>query len=177
MLNLRLLPVVMTAAISAVVLFGGWFAYQSFAMEEPFIQQVSEIEGVESVTLDRNRRETAAVLKIKPGTDLQNAYQAASGVGEDVFGKDKLTITVLDDTSDALEEWWSQALFDVAQSMETKQYSLIPERLNALAASNGFGVHTEMDDTNVYITLTEGPHCKYIILPRTPAMMGVWPNE
>jgi hypothetical protein len=31
-----------------------------------------------------------------------------------------------------------------------------------------------MDETNVYVRLTDGVNSKYIILPRTPAQMGVW---
>ena len=40
-MKLRLLPVVLSVIISAGVLFGGWFAYTSFAMENPLSDIIS----------------------------------------------------------------------------------------------------------------------------------------
>lgn len=68
-------------------------------------------------------------------------------------------------------------MFDVAQAMETKQYTQIPKTLQARALdSEGLKVATEMDDKYVYISLTDGDKSKYLMLPRTSAKMGVWTN-
>jgi hypothetical protein len=76
-----------------------------------------------------------------------------------------------------MEKWWSSALFDVAQAMETKQYAQIPVTLQNRAGESSLKVSTEMDDKYVYITLADGEFSKYVMLSRTPAVMGVWPNE
>ncbi len=66
--------------------------------------------------------------------------------------------------------------FDVAQSMEKKEYAKIPESLDKQAANvPGLKAATEMDGKkNVYIHLSKDDQHKYIILPRIPAKMGVW---
>ncbi len=50
-MKLRLLPVVMSVIISAGVLFGGWFAYTSLAMENPLSDIISKVPGVASSTM------------------------------------------------------------------------------------------------------------------------------
>ena len=50
-MKLRLLPVILSVIISAGVLFGGWFAYTSFAMENPLSHIISEAPGVTNSTM------------------------------------------------------------------------------------------------------------------------------
>ena len=178
-MKLRLLPVVITVLLSSGVLFGGWFAYQSFAMEDPFLEKVAAVEGIAGEPVVEIQREQAVVrIALEPGASLREAYQAIVEAGASSLGDRDVVVEAASESSEALEAWWSGALFDVAQAMETKQYSRIPERLRELAKANGsMQVNTEMDDTNVYITLVDGPNSKHVILPRQPAMMGVWPNE
>jgi len=178
-LKLRLLPVVITIILSSGVLFGGWFAYQSFAMEDPFLEQVAAVEGVANPSVELGRDQAVVRVALEPGASLREVYQAIIEAGASSLGDRTVTVEASGVPSEALERWWSEALFDVAQAMDTKQYSLIPQRLRELsAAANGsMQVVTEMDDTNVYITLKDGPNSKYVILPRKPAVMGVWPNE
>jgi len=179
-LKLRLLPVVITVLLSSGVLFGGWFAYQSFAMEDPFLEKVAAVEGIAGEPVVEIQREQAVVrVTLEPGASLRETYRAIVEAGASSLGDREIVVEASNESSEALEAWWSGALFDVAQAMETKQYSAIPQRLRELAEANGstMQVKTEMDDTNVYISLTDGPNSKHVILPRQAAMMGVWPNE
>jgi len=176
--KLRLLPVVVTILVSTCVLFGGWFAYQSYAMEEPFQQQLSAIDGVESseVTL---ARETAIVrVALLNDANLRLVHQAIEEAGAQSLGNRRIAVEFETPESATIENWWSKALFDVAQAMETKTYAMIPAKLSERSETDaGVTAETEMDDMNVYITLRSGEDVKYIVLPRAPAMMGVWPNE
>ncbi len=178
-MKLRLLPVVITIVLSSGVLFGGWFAYQSLAMEDPFLEKVAAVEGIAGEPVVELQRDQAVVrAALQPGASLRETYRAIVEAGASSLGDRKIVVEVSGDSSEALENWWSEALFDVAQAMETKQYSLIPQRLRERAQTNGsMQVRTEMDDTNVYITLTDGTSSKHIILPRQASTMGVWPNE
>jgi hypothetical protein len=87
---------------------------------------------------------------------------------------------VTNPSSQALDDWWSKALFPVAQAMENKQYTEIPKALEQASTSmnqDQFKASAEMDEHNVYISLTDGKASKYIILPRQGQSVGVWPNE
>lgn len=178
-MKLRLLPVVVSIVVSATVLFGGYFAYQSVAMENPLQKVVTSIPGVELVTIDLGGSVAHLDLKLAAGTNLRDVYQKIEQEGASVLENKDLQIKVVGEASPRLEQWWSSALFEVAQAMETKQYAQIPKSLQNMAAATGgeLTVSTEMDEKYVYITLKDGELSKYIMLPRTPAKMGVWPNE
>lgn len=178
-MKLRLIPVAITVVVSSAVLFGGWFMYQSVAMKDPFMKQVEQIEGVVNPVVEMGRDQVTVEVQLAQGASLRKVYQSIAEAGQSSLGKRPLTVVVEGvSSSETLETWWSEALFDVAQAMETRQYSLIPERLKQLAGDAvSIQVETEMDENNVYISIYEGEHSKYVILPRIAAVMGVWPNE
>ncbi|WP_309118616.1 hypothetical protein [Paenibacillus sp.] len=177
-MKLRLLPVVITIVVSSGILFGGWFAYQSYAMEDPFLEKVAAVEGIAAPVVEIDRERAVVRMTIEAGASLREAYRGVVEAGASSLGDRDIVVEASGESNDKLEDWWSEALFDVAQAMETKQYSLIPQRLRELAKADGsLQVTTEMDETNVYITMVDGPNRKYVILPRQAAMMGVWPNE
>jgi hypothetical protein len=176
-MKLRLLPVVISVSISAVLLFGGWFVYQSVAMENPLAAVVESTPGVELVHTNIGNTSTELEVKLQPGTSLREVYGRISKEGSQALGKRELKLKVVNESSQQMDKWWSSALFDVAQAMETKQYAQIPVTLQKRAGESGLKASTEMDDKYVYITLADGEYSKYVMLPRTPAVMGVWPNE
>jgi len=177
--KLRLLPVLITLILSSAVLFGGWFVYQAVAMEDPFLESIAEVPGVENPVLELGREAAVVRFTLAPDANLRESVQDVAAAAESSLGGRAVVMEPIGKPSRELDNWWAEALFDVAQAMETRQYSLIPERLNALASASPADIQvvTEMDDANVYITISNGEDRKYVVLPRTPAMMGVWPNE
>jgi hypothetical protein len=177
-MKLRLIPILLSVSISATVLFGGWFAYQSFAMENPLSEIVSHTPGVQLVQTHISNQNASIDIKLQPGTSLREVYSHISKEGTSIIGAKVLKLKVINESTPQMEQWWSSALFDVAQAMETKQYTQIPKKLQERAtSSNDLKVSTEMDDKYVYIALTDGEKSKYMMLPRTSANLGVWTNE
>jgi hypothetical protein len=177
-MKLRLLPIFITIIVTSAVLFGGWSVYQTVAMEDPLSNHVAAVGGVDQVHIELSRSSANIEVTLKPNADLREVYQGVTKASEAVLGGREFTVEVKDEPSKDLDAIWSTALFDVAQAMETKQYSLIPNCLEQLEKENqGLTASTRMDDVNVYITLADGNAEKHIVLPRTPAQMGVWPNE
>lgn len=172
------MPIAISLVVSSVVLFGGWFVYNSVAMENPLSDIVNNAPGVEQSQLNINSGEVSLKLKLAKDANLRDIYNKIATDGASIIGGRKLTIEALNESSPVLEEVWSQSLFHVAEAMETKQYSKIPQTLADIAKSNSkLQASTEMDDSNVYVSLSDGVHSKFVILPRTPEKIGVWPNE
>jgi hypothetical protein len=177
-MKLRLLPVFISLVVSSVVLFGGWFGYHSLAMENPLLKIIQKIHGVQEAHIDLKSDEVDIDLKLSADASLREVYNAIVTEGGSIIGKREVKLNVTNASSEQLDRWWSSALFDVAQAMETKQYAQIPKTLEQHAAElSGLKVMTEMDDKNVYVRLTDGDKSKFVILPRTAHRIGVWPNE
>lgn len=163
-------------------MFGGWFTYQSYAFENPLSQVLNTTPGVQDAKAEFSGDSIIVHLKLKSDASLLEVYQYIMQEGASYIGNNKLQLDVTNDSSVKLDKVWSQALFEVAQAMETKKYASIPTALKQISADYPeIKTSTEMDDLNVYIHLTEGKdnmnHDKFVILPRIPDRMGVWTNE
>jgi hypothetical protein len=173
--KLRLLPIIITIVASTAVLFGGWFVYRSMVVENPINGIVSGMHGVQRVSTHINNKEVSIDLKLNKDADLLDLYTTIAKEGASQLKNRDLKLNLESQSSPVLDKWWSSALFDVAQAMDTMHYADIPKALESKASQiSDLKVTTEMDATNVYVHLTHAQYSKYIILPRTPAKMGVW---
>ncbi|WP_052350433.1 hypothetical protein [Paenibacillus gorillae] len=174
--KIKIIPVLLTAAATALVLFGGWLLYNKVALEAPLDKAVQGVAGIESAqapVIDRDR--VSISLTLKPDASLKQVYDAIQQNGKDVIGSKELKLNIDNAKSnDKLDKLWSTVLFDVAQAMETKAYSDIPKAMNRISEEHaGITTNTEMDENNVYITIMDGANRKYVVLPRTPVMLEV----
>ncbi|MBJ6363573.1 hypothetical protein ACFOQM_20320 [Paenibacillus sp. GCM10012307] len=174
-MRLKWIPTVVTAVITAALLFGGWYIYQSTAVEKPFEKLVSGIDGVQSVQSSIDRNAISVKLQLKPEADIQNVVHEIKDKGESVIGGRELKLSFESASSGKLEKLWSSVLFQIAESMEKREYSGIIEAMDKLQQQNsGLQIKTGIDDSNVYITMLDGATSKYIVLPRFPATIGAW---
>lgn len=144
------------------------------------MKQISAIDGIVEPSADIERDRVTLRITLTEEASLRKTVRSIEDAARTSLGGRSVLVEAAGPlgSSESLEDWWAGALFDVAEAMETRQYSLIPAALTELAGESGtMSVRTEMDDRNVYITLRDGGHYKYVILPRQAAMMGVWPNE
>lgn len=177
-MELRPLPVLISVAVTSAVLFGGWFAYRSLAMENPLSETVHGIPGVVKADMTIDSDTVHLELALEPDADLRAIMAQIREEGQDIIEDRNIELTIDNNASPELDGWWSRMLFDVAEAMEHRRYSDIPKTLNANKdLLEGLSVHTSMDDENVYIRLNHGNHSKFVVLPREPAMLGVWSHE
>jgi hypothetical protein len=177
LMKLRIYPTLITVLVTGVLLFGGWYLYRSFAIEQPLSRIISDVNGVSSSKPVIGRDTVTVKLQLKQGTDIRDVYHRISTDSASIIGGRQLKIDINQTPDPNLERLWSSMLFQVAEGMEKRTYSEIPKALSLLEAQNeGLKASTQMDETNVYITLQNGQAVKYIVLPRIPETIGVWPN-
>lgn len=179
-MKLRLMPVLLTSVITAGLLFGGFYAYRQFAVHEPLQKIVSAYEGVNDSHISINRKEVTLKLDLQPGTKLRELVQYVNTEGKSVIDGRALKLDVNQHSSKLLDDYWDKAMFSVAEAMESKKYTLIPAKLDGLKQQfseyKDVTATTEIDDNNVYVSISNGKESKFIILPRAAATMGVWNN-
>lgn len=177
-MKLRLLPILVSLVVTSAVLFGGWFAYHSVAMETPLSETIHDIEGVKNAEMNLDSDTLTLELTLERDANLYDIMQQIRKDGKAIIKDRKINVKINNHSSPELDAWWSLMLFDVAEAMENREYSSIPESLHEKKSSlGGLVVATSMDEENVYVRLARGEHSKYIVLPRTAPQMGVWPNE
>lgn len=179
MKQIRWLPLIVTMAISAVILFGGYTFYRSQIMEKPLTSALTNIEQVEHAEVVWNPSELKINLSLKPTTEIAPVMEQVYDIAKKEANSRKLNVEIVNDASNVhIDQFWNKALFAVAEAMSHQRYGDIPIRLEELAKQDqGVQVETSMDEQNVYITLKNGSSHKTILLPLQGSSMGVWPNE
>lgn len=176
--KIRFIPIVISIAVSSLVLFGGWFVYNSVALKSPMSDLLNDIQGIEQAEAEFHRDKILIELSLLPDASLREIMHEIHLQGSSIIEERNLEVKVMNSSSPELDKWWSSALFDVAQAMETQQYSNIPVRLEALSGTlSNLQMDAEMDQSFVYIRLVHGDDSKFIMLPRTPVQLGVWSDE
>jgi hypothetical protein len=176
-MKLRMVPMAITAALSAALLFGGWYAYGHYGVEKPLDRIAQAVPGVESAQTSRSASEVRLTLRLSPDADLASVYRQIEQDGAQSIGGKDLELEVNAPSDPKLEKMWGQALFDVAEAMDHRTYSGIRDAMAELEKQYpGLATATEMDDTNVYVTLKYQGAVKYVVLPREPQKLEVWPN-
>lgn len=176
MKKLRVIPIIVVASISAIVLFGGWTIYNQVAIAAPLKQAFNQIDGVVSSTKPViNGNEVAIEVVLAPDANVREIYEAIKASDKSVFADRKLKLDIKSESNKQLDDLWYASLFKVAEAMETKAYSDIPSAMHDIAASHkDISISTEMDDSNVYITIKNKEAVKYVVLPRTPGKLEAW---
>jgi hypothetical protein len=176
-MKIRVMPLTLTAVLSAALLFGGWTAFRHFSVEKPLDHVAAAVPGVQSATTKMSTGQVVVNVKLAPDADLAEVYRRVKQDGANQIGGKKLELNVDSQTSAKLNKAWSYSLFDVAEAMETHHYTGIRDALDKLSQHfTGVTASTDMDADNVYIRLQDGKSAKFVVLPRQPATMGVWPN-
>ncbi|WP_219836575.1 hypothetical protein [Paenibacillus sp. R14(2021)] len=177
-MKIRLMPTLLTAIISAGLLVGGWFIYRNAADIKPLERIAAGAPGVVDAQPVIGRSDVTIDLKLERDANVRDVYDTIASQGESIIGSRELTLNIEDtNTSKKLEDVWASTLFDVAQAMDLREYAGIPAAMKQVQNRfPGIAANSEMDETNVYITLKDSDSVKHIVLPRTPNPMGVWPN-
>ena len=176
-MKIKILPLTITAALTAAILFGGWFAYRHYGIEQPLDRIAGSVPGVTNAVVETTNGQVNIDLELKQDANIADVYRKLKEDGASEIGGKKLNLSAEGTTNEKLEQAWSYSLFDVAQAMENRQYTGIREAMNKLSDQYpGVTAETSMDEDNVYVTLRDGVNAKFVILPRQPATMEVWPN-
>jgi|HigsolmetaGSP12D_1036236.scaffolds.fasta_scaffold02042_3 hypothetical protein len=176
-MKLKWIPLSVTAALSAALLFGGWTAYQRYGVEQPLERIAASVPGVDAVQSEISPGQVVLKAELKPDADLAQIYREIQQKAARAIGGRTLEIEPVNRSDARLDKAWSRALFDVAEAMEHRRYSDVVAAMNRLQRQNpGVQADTSMDEQNVYIRLTDHSAVKFVVLPRQPDKLGVWPN-
>ncbi|MFC4302882.1 hypothetical protein [Cohnella boryungensis] len=175
--KLKLIPITITAAVTAAILFGGWFAYNHYGIEKPLDKVAHSVPGVDSASIDFSGSLVTVKVQLDPDADLGTVYRTIKQQGASEIGSRKLELLASGQSSERLEQAWSYSLFDVAEAMENRHYSGVREAMSQMSQQfPGIVATTDMDESNVYISMKDGDSAKFVVLPRQPATLGAWPN-
>ncbi len=175
MQKIRVVPIMITAAICAVVLFGGWAIYKHTVISAPLSDVLKATPGVVHAANPKVDQEKVSIsVTLDKDASLRHIYGSIMEKGKEAIGDRKVELEIEAVPNKQLDDMWYSVMFKVAEAMENKTYSQIPEAMKQVTDQTGTTAITEMDDKNIYITMKNDDASKYIILPRESVKLGVW---
>ncbi|GAC42059.1 hypothetical protein [Paenibacillus popilliae] len=177
--NIRITPTLLIMLLTGGILFGGWAVYQTKYVQQPVDRVMRQHAEIMKYQVDWH----SDTLNIQIQTDSSaNIREVVQKLKPDIApyakGKNIRIEYINENSTSSIDNWWSQAMFDVAEAMVHQNYSDIPKKLLELKTKqSGLEVVTEMDNQYIYIQLKDKQGSKTMLLPLDGTAMGVWPHE
>ena len=149
--------------------------YHSYALQSPLTERINSLDGVIRAEATVEPDTVHITLQLAPDASLRHIMQAIRLKGLPI-SKIENWLFVLIIRGTLLEEWWQSVLFDIAEAMETKNYSAIPDILEQKKSKfDELEATAEIDDQYVYIRLVHKDQAKFVMLPRIPPQLAGGP--
>ncbi len=153
--------------VSLTTLFGGWFFYQKVILKDPMIQMTSEIEGAIVHDIELDQKQVDVFITLRSGYHFQNTYTAVEKSLQPYLKNRELQIHINNTGNQQLVQAWNKTYFKIAEAIDQKNYSMIPQTIEALQQAYQLDeIGYSMDDKYIFIDLHQGEASLYFVLPR-----------
>jgi hypothetical protein len=163
--NIRVLPAVLSLLVTLIVLFGGYFAYQWFAIEKPVKRAIHATPHVtlKELRVDPDRIEIR--LSADEKFSLAADYLPLRKKLDSLAAGREVSIQFADRTDPVLEEAWNRMAFGITEAVVQRQYTRIPKTVEAAAKNADLRHEVAMDEQFIYVALYRGDHSLYRLIP------------
>ncbi|AEJ39841.1 hypothetical protein TPY_1660 [Sulfobacillus acidophilus TPY] len=158
----QLIVVFVTMLATFALLRGAQWVYLTTAVKSPLVQTMGSIPGVERVSLTPNGEVTVV---LNPSADLMTVYRQVEVVATQTLGHTPTGISMVNHANPALVQLANNVRFEVAQGEATGQYVAMKNQIQAMAAQSHSQATVELGNTHLYITLRQGSHVLYDVIP------------
>lgn len=161
----RFISVATGLLVTLTALFGGFFAHQWWAIEQPIKEVVAETPHITLQSFDANPNRVEIKLKPDPDFSLAVDYPVLRQRLEEIVGERELSIQLIDHPSPKLQKIWDQVVFGVSEGIVHQRYTEISDVIQSTAEQEKISYELTMDDEFIYISLQEDPHFIYRVFP------------
>jgi hypothetical protein len=168
MSRIRLVPVMVIALVSLVVLFGGWWAYRQYNIVNPLKASLEGVSGVRSVQVETGNPSVVDVT-LGPVSDLQSTYlNIASAVRGIVGDPSAVTVHIQDNRSQELTNAYEETLEPIVlEGVRKGNYTEMIAAVKQKASELNIQAKITMDAHNVYVQLMKDNRYFYDVMPYT----------
>lgn len=152
--------------MALAIIFGSFFIYQESSIKGPIINALKGIETVNVISINVNNKSIEANISLSNVENFQEAYyQVLDSLASYENGR-KIMINIENNANSEMLLAWNTSYFYIAEAIEQRKYSLIPETIDNLEEKNIFDyVNSTMDEENIYIDLHQGDLAFYVVIP------------
>jgi len=165
-MKIRALPVLLSLILTLGFLFGGWFMYQQFYVQQPIEEFIKSKPEVILKEMDIHKVPITVDLDFKDPTLFAMDYKEVKQFIENKTNK-KVEIRI-PIAGDEMKKLWEEEYFFIAEAIKKQEYSQIPKIIEKMEKERQLEKSvTRMDEENIYVFLQKGSDHLYAVLPLT----------
>lgn len=167
---------IIALAATLLVLFGGQTIWHAFAVAKPLDNAFEAIDGVQSVTWNKEKDDQAAVVlqvSLDQVANLQTTYLDIQERAKNILGKSAFRIVIHDNRNPELEQIYHEMHYHIQEAIATGRFGDMAGQISEQAIAAGADAQVYVDAANVYLQLSRGDADLYRVVPRTNALTGV----
>ncbi|MGI6091490.1 MAG: hypothetical protein GX348_10440 [Veillonellaceae bacterium] len=169
-INKNRLSVVLAAIIlTLIILGGGQFLWQRYAVDKPLAKVLNNINGIDSFYVDSNNKISGTAklhISLTNVKNLQKTYQTVYEGAAAILGDNQFSVVIKDNRTPELEQVYYNVHLFVQEGIATGNFASMAEQIVQKAAVNGVEAQVYVDSVNVYLGLKKADADMYIVVPR-----------
>ncbi|SFJ69198.1 hypothetical protein [Thermoflavimicrobium dichotomicum] len=157
-MNIQLHRVLLSLLVTLSILFGGFFAYQTFYIKRSIQQSVQKTPHVTIEKLEVSPKEVQLQLKIDQQFPVHSMYVPLYQRIKSYVGNRELRLQIQDQPDHELQQAWSQMLFGIREGLAQQRYTQVLHTVEKVAENQQIDYQVNMDQQYLYVHLRKGNH-------------------
>jgi len=145
-------------ALTIAVCLGGLKAYKEFGVKRPLKNSILQVEGIKDVSVIEEGGVQQITLTLEDTGDLKGIYQRVDRQAAKKLGGTPYEIKVVDDPSPELIDLYNYLELGIHQGIADSSFIWLTDWLERTTADRNVEYHLQVDDKNLYFTLSRNGH-------------------
>ncbi|MFY9323316.1 MAG: hypothetical protein WAO72_04135 [Syntrophomonadaceae bacterium] len=163
----RIAIVILTVIFTVAILFGGYSAYKVYAIEKPVKAQLSSLQSVSHVTVDKEKKTYGISMKLESVDNLQSVYNHIEKVLNQRFAEDAYDLQIIDNRNEKLDDFYAKLQPVIQQAAAQSEFVWLDEQLSKKGSEMQLVYDLWVDEQRIYIQIHDGEHYLYVIINRS----------
>lgn len=161
----RLRIVLLSLLIVLGLLLTGFTIYTKKGIEEPLINDISALEGIQEVSINKNKVYIIEV-QINQVASIENVYQSILKSITSKLADNEYELLLVDQPNAKLNELSAKLKPAIYQALANNEFLWLDKKLNDISAGEEVVSHMFIDEKYLYIQLSDGDSYIYRIFNR-----------
>ncbi len=158
----NLLKVVVICLVTLGLLLGVQYVYIHFIYENPLVEQLNNINGVNNSTFVKGDNKERIIIEMDNVDNLMETYQDISRVAEQL--KQPHEIVLKDKPNAKLNKTWYEGQVVVYEGIKTGHFVIMRERMEEIASSQKLTAKVFIGGSIVYVELSDADNYIYRVI-------------
>lgn len=164
--DFRVGTAVIALALTIAVCLGGYHLYKEYGIKRPLTASLLQVDGVKQVAIQEENDSQVILLTLKRGVDLKSVYQEANEITVETLGDKPHRIEITDNPSPELSSLYDDLELGIHQGIANSSFIWLTEWIHGKTTSQGTEYRIQVDNRNLYLTLSKGDHYLTRIIER-----------